>query len=182
MYDFDVAATQWINAWSGHSTLSDAAMIWVSAVGVPLMILGVAGQWWLRADKRHTRHVLVASGMAFLLGLAINQIVLLFVHRMRPYDNGLTHLLVSKSADFSFPSDHATASFAIASTFLLYGMRRGYIFLAAAVIVALSRIYVGTHYLSDVVGGAVTALIAVIAVRAIYREDTRIDRFITGIL
>ncbi len=83
--------------------------------------------------------MLVASGLSFLLGLAINQVILLLVHRIRPYDAGISHLLIAPSADPSFPSDHATATFAIAAAFLLHGMRRvGFWFLAAALLVTVS--------------------------------------------
>ena len=62
-------------------------------------------------------------------------------------------------------------------------MRRvGFGFLAAAALVTFSRVYIGTHYTSDVLGGALTGIIAAIVVRAAYREGTRIDRFIAGIL
>lgn len=183
MYEIDVALTRWVNGLAGGSAALDDLMIWTSAIGVPLMVLAVAGQWWARADRRHTRHVLVASGAAFLLGLAINQVVLLFIHRMRPYDAGLTELLIAPSADYSFPSDHATAAFAVAATFLFHGMRRrGSAFLAAAVLISVSRVYVGTHYASDVLGGASTAILAAMAVRAAYREGSRLDDAVTGIL
>lgn len=102
---------------------------------------------------------------------------------MRPYDAGLTDLMIAPSTDYSFPSDHATAAFAIAVTFLLHGMRRrGLAFLAAAVLVATSRVYVGTHFVSDVLGGAATGIVAASLVRATYWEGTRIDRLITRIL
>ena len=42
------------------------------------------------AGPAHTRHVLLAAGFSFLLGLAINRLVLLFIHRVRPYDSGVT--------------------------------------------------------------------------------------------
>lgn len=182
-YDLDAAATRAINGLAGISIPVDFLMIQVSAIGVPLLVLGVAAQWWLGPDRRHRRHVLVAAGLSFLLGLAINQIILLFAHRVRPYDAGITHLLIERSADPSFPSDHATATFAIAAAFLLLGMRRiGFWFLAGAVLVTISRVYVGTHYIGDVLGGAATAIAAAVIVRAFYREGTRIDRLITGIL
>lgn len=183
MYEFDVAVTQAINGWAQRSVFADVLMISISAMGVPLLVLAVAGQWWLQNDRRHTRHVLVAAGFSFLLGLALNQLLLLLVDRMRPYDAGVAHLLIARSADPSFPSDHATASFAIAAAFLLHGMRRrGLGFLAAALVMILSRVYVGTHYASDVLGGAMTGIVAAVVVRSVYREGTRGDRFITGIL
>jgi undecaprenyl-diphosphatase len=126
--------------------------------------------------------VLLASGFSFLLGLALNQVILLFVHRVRPYDAGVSHLLVAPSADPSFPSDHATASVAIAAAFLVHGMRKpGLVYAAAAALIAVSRIYIGTHYASDVLGGALTAIIAALAVRGLFREGTRLDRILTGI-
>ncbi|MCL8488507.1 MULTISPECIES: phosphatase PAP2 family protein [Bradyrhizobium] len=183
LYDVDAAATRTINGLAGASTTIDFLMISVSAVGIPLLVLAVAGQWWRGSGTSHNRHVLVAAGFSFLLGLAINQIILLFAHRIRPYDGGITHLLIDRSADPSFPSDHATATFAIAAAFLLHGMRRlGLWFLAAAVLVTISRVYVGTHYVGDVLGGASTGIVAAMLVRSLYREGTRADRLITSIL
>lgn len=183
IYDLDATMTHWINSLASNNTVFYSSMIWVSFLGVPLMVVAVAGQWWLRLDRQLTRHVLVAAGISFLLGLALNQIVLLFVHRLRPYDSGITHLLIAPSADYSFPSDHATAGFAIAAAFLLHGMRRrGFVFLAAALLLAFSRVYVGIHYVGDVAGGAVTGIVAAALVRSAYWEDTRADRFITSIL
>jgi undecaprenyl-diphosphatase len=181
MYNLDVALTRWLNGPAGQFVTIDRLMVWISVIGVPLVVLGVAAQWWPKDHK--TRHVLVASGLSFLLGLGFNQIILLFVHRARPYDGGVTHLLIERSADFSFPSDHATAIFAIAASFLLHAMpRRGVLLLAAAVLVAISRVYIGTHYLSDILGGALTGVAAAASVRLCYRQGTRADRFVTGIL
>ncbi|MCY0146799.1 phosphatase PAP2 family protein [Hoeflea sp. G2-23] len=183
MYGLDVAVTRWINGLSGLNPTLDAVMIATSEFGIPILVLAVACQWWTRPNREHVRHVLIASGLSFLLGLALNQIVLLFVSRIRPYDNGVTDLLIARSADFSFPSDHATASMAIAAAFLLHGMtRRGMVFMLAAVLIAFSRIYIGTHYAADIIGAAATAMAAALAVRLAYREGTRLDRFVTAIL
>jgi undecaprenyl-diphosphatase len=183
MYKLDAAVTHAINGLAGANPILDFLMVWISAAGVPVMVLAVALQWWRRTDRQRTRHVLVAAGLSFLLGLALNQILLLFVHRLRPYEGGVTHLLIAPSADYSFPSDHATATFAIAATFLLHGMgRTGFWFLAGAVLVTVSRVYVGTHYASDVLGGALTGIAAAMLILALYREGTRADRLITGIL
>lgn len=184
MNGIDASLTHWINAAAGRSGALDATMIAAATWGVPLLVVLVAVQWWRRSsDRVGDRHILVAAGLSFLLGLGINQLILLLVHRVRPYDMGVTHLIVAPSADPSFPSDHATAAVAIAVTFLFHGAtRRGGAFLAAAVVIALSRVFIGIHYTGDVIGGAATALIAALVVRQAYRPGTRIDRLVTGIL
>ena len=181
IYTIDANATHWINSWAGYSRFVDLMMVWVSSIGVPILVFAVACQWWARHDRQHTRHILLAAGFSFLIGLALNQLTLLFVQRVRPYDGGITSLLVAPSGDPSFPSDHATASFAIAAAFLVHRFRGAAAFLAAAVLISISRIYIGTHYVSDVVGGALTGVVAVGMVWWRYREGTRADHFLTGI-
>lgn len=183
LYGLDVEATRLINGLAGGNGLVDQLMIQVSAFGIPVLVLAVAALWWWGDDRRRTRHILVSAGLSFLLGLGANQIILLLIDRTRPYALGLTQLLIAPSADPSFPSDHATAAFAIAAAFLLHGMvRSGFGFLLAAFLVATSRIYVGTHYASDVLGGAATGVAAAALVSALYRRGTRVDRFVTGLL
>lgn len=179
----DDAITQWINSAAGQSILLDMIMTSVTQYGVPLVVLIVVLQWWSQHDRLHVRHTCIAAGLSFFMGLGLNQIILLFVHRVRPYDAGISHLVISPSSDWSFPSDHATATFAIAASFLLRGLqRRGIALLAAAAIVCISRVYVGTHYFTDVLGGAVTGILAAAVVRGLYWEGTRVDRLITGFL
>jgi undecaprenyl-diphosphatase len=179
----DETITRWINAAAGKSALLDAAMISLTQYGVPLLILLVMLQWWSRHERLHVRHTCVAAGLSFLIGLGLNQVLLLFVHRVRPYDAGVSHLIISRNSDWSFPSDHATATFAIAVTFLLHGPKwRGIALLVGAVLVCVSRIYVGIHYFTDVLGGAITGILAAAAVRRLYWAGTRVDRLITGIL
>ncbi len=76
--------------------------------------------------------------------------------RIRP-SNALpdVHLLVKNTKSFSFPSSHAVNNFAVA-TFLskLYSHLK-WIFIVIASLIALSRPYVGVHYPSDIIAGAV---------------------------
>lgn len=179
----DQAVTHWINAPAGSSVLLDSIMVAATQFGVPLLVLLVVLQWWSRQERFYVRHTCVAAGLSFLIGLGLNQIILLFVHRIRPYDAGVSHLIISRSGDWSFPSDHATATFAIAASFLLHGFgRRGLAFLAGALLVCVSRLYIGTHYVTDVLGGAATGILAAATVRGLYWEGTRIDRLITKVL
>ena len=183
MFTLDASITYWINALGGHWPLLDALLAFASAYGVPLIVAAVALQWWPRDERTRIRHAVTSSGLAFLVGLLLNQVILLAVHRVRPYDQSVTHLLIPPSADWSFPSDHATASVAVAATFLLLGLRRrGLGFLFAALIISFSRVYLGIHFISDVLGGAVTGLLAAFALMAVYSPQSRLSRLITGIL
>ena len=179
----DRTATAYINGLAGQNSMLDFLMLSATKAGVPLLLLMLVASWWWGGGSRSERHIVVACGLAFLLGLAFNQGILLFVHRIRPYDAGVTHLLIARSADPSFPSDHATASFAIVFGYLVNARIRKAAFLFAfALLVVLSRIYLGTHYVGDVIGGVVTAAVATIIVGVAYRPGTRIDQWITGLL
>lgn len=178
----DQAITQWINSAAGSSLLLDAVMISATKLGVPLLVCLVVAQWWSKIDRAHVRHACVGAGLSFLIGLGLNQIILLFVHRIRPYDAGVSHLIIAKSTDWSFPSDHATAAIAIVAAFALQGLpRRTLLFGLVALLICWSRIFVGTHYLTDVLGGSLTGAGAAVLVRIFYREGSRLDRLATWI-
>lgn len=179
----DALVTQWINVGAGSYPLLDGAMIALANYGVPVMVLLVALHWYGRPGRTHLRHVAVVAGLTFLLALAFNQAVLLGVHRPRPYAAGLTHLILPASADWSFPSDHASASFAVVCAFCRQRLPRsatGFFLLAS--LISLSRVYCGIHYVGDLVGGMATALLAAVLVRALYHEGSRLDRAVTALL
>jgi undecaprenyl-diphosphatase len=179
----DQAITHWINSLAGSNAALDLIMIMATNGGVPLLVALVVAQWWSKIDWTHVRHTCIAAGLSFLIGLGLNQIILLFVHRVRPYDAGVSHLIISKSTDWSFPSDHATASIAIVAAFALRGLpRRTLLFGLLALLICWSRIFVGTHYLTDVLGGGLTGVAAAMLAWIFYLKGSRLDRFATGIL
>ena len=110
----------------------------------------------------NARHGAVAAGFSALLALGIAQVITEFWDRARPYDAhpADAHLFIAPSSDPSFPSDHATAAFAIAVAIWLRNRKAGWLALAMATIVAVSRVAVGVHYPGDVIGGALIGTIA----------------------
>jgi undecaprenyl-diphosphatase len=78
------------------------------------------------------------------------------VCRIRPC-NVLTdvRLLVSSTDSFSFPSSHAVNNFTIAVLMLRIFPKYTWVLLITAFLVVLSRPYVGVHYPSDILGGAI---------------------------
>jgi undecaprenyl-diphosphatase len=102
------------------------------------------------------RHGVVAAGFSALLALGAAQVIAHIWERPRPYiaHPGDAHLFIAATHDSSFPSDHATAAFAIAVALLLRHRKAGIVALVLAVTVSVARVAVGTHYPGDVLGGA----------------------------
>ncbi|HEY4219440.1 MAG TPA: phosphatase PAP2 family protein [Gemmatimonadaceae bacterium] len=153
----DLAAAVWMHA---HVTAQGLKFFnWVSNAGSPrsMTIFGIVGALVLAVRRRFVMFIGWSSAFA---GAGILESVLkLLVHRTRP---AYGEAYVGHS--FSFPSGHATMSF-IGMTTLLYVLwvywhpprllRVLSILAATAVIilVGVSRVYLGVHYPSDVLGG-----------------------------
>ena len=121
------------------------------AATLAAVFLAAQGPRW-----REWRRAAVAAAVSAGAALAIGAVIAALVDRARPFvaDPGQVHLFVAHSADPSFPSDHATASFAIAVAILLRKRSWGVAALIAAAILAVGRVAVGVHYPSDVLAGA----------------------------
>lgn len=125
------------------------------AVIVVLVALLFLIPW--RTHVLDRRRAALSATAAAALALLIAQPISHAIDRARPFvaHPSEAHLLISRSTDASFPSDHATGAFAIAVAVWLYDRTFGAVFLALAVIVSFARVYVGTHYPGDVLGGAI---------------------------
>jgi len=94
------------------------------------------------------------AGAAALIALGIGQIIGNIVERARPYETlASVHVLVDKTTDFSFPSDHATIVGAVAVGLVFVDRRLGLATTIVAVLMAFTRVYVGAHYPGDVLAG-----------------------------
>jgi undecaprenyl-diphosphatase len=157
-----------INGLSGSAFPDDVFKFlanYLRAIIVVLVALAFLVPWSRNRAERRNGAVLAtaAAGIALLVAQPITHLV----DRTRPYIDhpAHAHLLISRSHDPSFPSDHATGAFALAFGIWLYDRTIGTVLLALAAILAFSRVYVGTHYPGDVVAGA---LIGIAVAAALY--------------
>ena len=150
----DEALLSWINQGWASAGL-DAAMPVIGSVGLALcpalvVVLVAAGR---RRGEERLRRLGWALLAALAVGLALTLATQYVALRARP--EGVR--LIEPAPNFpSFPSGHAMAVFATATVLGLgLGRRAGWLALALAVMVSVSRVYQGHHYPTDVLAGAV---------------------------
>lgn len=101
-----------------------------------------------------------------LTGLLVNYGLKNVFQRMRPYLTDFNRLkLISTNfncpSDFSFPSSHAAIAFSASAILAHFHKKRKYFYYSIAILISLSRIYLGCHYFFDVIiGGLIGYLIA----------------------
>ncbi len=133
-----------------------------SAIAVPLGAAAAHGELFIVLTLllllyKPTRKVGLVCATSLLLDLlTVNILIKPCVARIRPYD--LSAALTALGAlqhDFSFPSGHTAVAFAFAAPISLLGQKAHLSALTLAAIVGLSRLYLGVHYPTDVLAGAV---------------------------
>lgn len=126
------------------TSLGDAGFIWLLIAAICLI-------------KRKTR----PCGFAMLMAIAISGVIgnlglKPLVARPRPFSTYSDLIpLIASPKDFSFPSGHTLASFAGAVSLFCYYRKTGVAALFLAFAIGFSRMYVGVHYPSDVLVGAI---------------------------
>lgn len=140
--------------------LGDHGMVWIVLTVLFLLF----------ARTRKTGVLLTFS--LLLNTLFVNVILKNVFARTRPYVvvEGLEKLIEAQR-DYSFPSGHTASSFAAAVIiYLMCPKRIGVPALVLAALISLSRLYVGVHFPTDVIGGALIGSAAALLVYQIYKR------------
>jgi len=144
--------------------LGDIGILWV------LMIL------ILLLSKKYAKTALIMA-VALSLGLLITNMILKnSVQRTRPFQN-IENLfpLINKPEDWSFPSGHATSSIGCGLVMLRNLPKKyGVSGFTIGLMIAVSRIYLGVHYTSDVAAGALIGTISALSSEKIIGKSEKI--------
>jgi undecaprenyl-diphosphatase len=143
-----------MNAFAWGSPLAAGLSIFFASHLVWL-IVGAIALFFCLAPKQRALAAFSAAVSCGLAWLTANGIGLIYF-RLRPFaeHQDIRALVVKSTLEKSFPSDHATCSFALATAVFLVNKRWGAAFFAAAALVSVGRVLVGVHYPSDIVVGA----------------------------
>lgn len=123
------------------------------------------------------------TGIAASLSLALNGLITNVwlknvIGRVRPFVR-FTELTVLTTipSDTSFPSGHTAASFAVAAGVYMAGWKKTgtamYIF---AALIGFSRLYLGVHFVSDVIGGAIVGILCAWVIRKIIDGIAKVQK------
>lgn len=183
---------RWVNGRAGdHSLLDHLGRF--AATDMQFVIVGTLIAGWLvavgmrvwreRRVPRGLTNVVLVTGAALALGLLADQIVGHMWFRDRPYDtHANVHVLEPRSTDASFPSDHATAGFALSFGVMTALPVLGALLVVETVLMSLGRVFVGLHYPGDVLGSLGVALVAtLVAVLIVRRVSPLVDWLVAGV-
>ncbi len=161
---FEIEIIKWLQ--SIRNEFLDFLFEFFTMFGEELLVIAIlGGVYWVVNKKVGER-----LGITVFISLGLNSFLKLVFLRPRPFqvDDSIVNLRPETSGSYSMPSGHTQSASTV--FFGLYQFfKKKYLLIVAIVIttlVAISRMYIGVHYLSDVLVGA---LIGVIITYYMYR-------------
>lgn len=153
----DTSILLWLNnlAVSNHA-LSSAFVILAKYAPFVFALLFAVFFLVKSSDTPRMRKTILLSILFGVAAVFINYLIAMFVYRPRPFTvlpSDQLQLLIPHAADTSFPSDHGVFSAVFAVGMLRApGKLVKWIFIVTALLVGVSRIVVGVHWPSDILG------------------------------
>ncbi|MCH5153811.1 MAG: phosphatase PAP2 family protein [Clostridiales bacterium] len=146
---------------------TDTVFLGISQLGTEIAFLAIAVVLYWCIDKRYAYRFF----NVYILGVAITNFLKLGFKRTRPFNAYRVRSIGDPETTYSFPSGH-TESIASISTLLTIKYGKKYravpiIGVAVTLLVMLSRMYLGQHYLSDVFCGLTVGVFCAIAFNAL---------------
>ena len=161
--NFDFWLFQQINNLAGRWAALDWLGIFFAGYARYVVVAGVLIFWFWGKSREESRKNLAAAGAALgavvLSRLVLTEIIRWVWFRPRPFVDHEVNLLINHDNAGSFPSGHAAFFFGLAMAVYFYNRRAGQWLFAAATLISFARVFVGVHYPSDILAGALVGVL-----------------------
>jgi len=166
-----------INQLAGENAILDASAIFIAEV-MPFILIGVMVSLWFFADLNKKR-ISFFAGYSVLLALLLSYLIGVFYFHPRPFVLNLGSQLVEHAADTSFPSDHATFIFAIASSYLFSRetLKLGVLLVLLSFLAGLARVFVGVHFPFDIIGAGLVGVVSSLSIKYLANKTDLLESF-----
>ncbi len=157
--EVNISLFRWVNDLGKEYPFLNSTFIFIAEYMVVLLAISVLFIWFTR--NKDNRVMILCASIAFICAFVIGKISGLFHSNFQPFVE-LTDVnkLIHKEKDNSFPSDHTILFFSYCFSFWLFKRGRSILWVLLAVLVGVSRIWVGVHYPLDVLTGIFISLAA----------------------
>lgn len=164
-----------INDLGKEYTNLNSSFVFIAEYTVYFLALSVLLFWFTRDYKN--RIMIVSASVTFIISEIIGKIAGKFHSNCQPFaELPNVNQLIEKAVDNSFPSDHTILFFSFCITFWLFNKRGGFLWFLLAVIVGISRIWVGVHYPADVAVGAIISITIAIIIKVTVPKSALIKK------
>ncbi|MGZ4912742.1 MAG: phosphatase PAP2 family protein [Halobacteriota archaeon] len=165
---YDYTLTHFIRGLDDNPVANTLLTWFTFTADMPFMILIIAALY-LGGYRKEAFVVAVVFFTTNVLTLGLKYLIA----RPRPSDLGII-----PESEPSFPSAHTSNAFALATTLSYYHRKAAPFLFAWAILIAFSRVFLGFHYFTDLLGGAAVGIVAsLIITRIATKYDAQISRF-----
>jgi undecaprenyl-diphosphatase len=173
----DLSLFHFINGLANKFWLFDWLGIFLASYFPYFLILIAIYLLLRRGNWRESIYFFSLASLSVILSRGIiTEAIRFFYHRPRPFLALEIQPLINHLDSGSFPSGHATSFFALALAVFFINKKWGWRFLVATIVIGIARIFVGVHWPSDILGGAIIGLGSAFLIKMLLPSpNTRIE-------
>lgn len=153
----DLSLFQAINFYAGKYPVLDSLAVFFAQYFEYFILLILVMFIFVR-PKMYAKMAITALTAAVFARFILVELIRLFLPRPRPFMVQDINLLVNPNQEWAFPSGHAAFYFAVATVVYQYHKMAGILFYLFAFIICFARVFVGLHWPSDIVVGALVGI------------------------